>query len=91
VTVLAGLDNPSAGVIRDSAGNLYGTSQRSQTGAGFVFKVDTQGNFTELYSFAGGTDGGGPLGGLYRDSAGNLYGTAFYGGRNGSGVVFKLQ
>jgi len=91
VTVLAGLDNPSAGVIRDSAGNLYGTSQRWFTSGGVVFKVDTSGNFTVLYSFTGGADGGAPVGGLFRDAAGHLYGTASYGGTNNSGVVFKMQ
>ena len=45
-----------AGVIRDSAGNLYGTT--TQGGAyfyfGTVFKLDTAGNETVLYSFTGG-------------------------------------
>src|SRR5581483_6151261 len=68
--------NPNAGVIRDAAGNLYGTTFYGGTGnVGIVYKLDTAGNETVLYSFTGGTDGAHPYG-LIRDAAGNLYGTA---------------
>ena len=40
-----------------------------------VFKLDTSGNETVLYTFTGGADGGNPYAGVIRDSAGNLYGT----------------
>ena len=40
-----------------------------------VFKVDTSGHETVLYTFTGGNDGGYPNAGVIRDSAGNLYGT----------------
>src|SRR5208282_3849903 len=71
---------PLAGVIRDSAGNLYGTTNGGgASGAGVVFKVDTSGNETVLYTFTGGSDGGSPWGGVIRDSKGNLYGTADVG------------
>ena len=51
--------NPSAGLIRDSAGNLYGTASADGSGdAGVVFRVDTSGHQTVLYSFSGGADGG---------------------------------
>ena len=98
---------PLAGVIRDSAGNLYGTTQTGGTGsAGVVFKVDTSGQETVLYNFTGGADGGfaplyppgphiSPSAGVIRDSAGNLYGTTPYGGvvevPGGCGVVYKLD
>ena len=86
---------PSAGVIRDSAGNLYGmTCCGGTAGAGVVFKLDTKGHETVLYSFTGGADGGYPFGyeqGVIMDSAGNLYGTTTYGGVAGAGVVFKLD
>jgi uncharacterized repeat protein (TIGR03803 family) len=84
--------NPFAGVVRDAAGNLYGTTY---TGAssdyGTVFKVDPSGNETVLYSFTGGDDGGSPVGGVVRDTAGNLYGTTQYGGAYGYGAVFKVD
>jgi uncharacterized repeat protein (TIGR03803 family) len=93
---------PDSRVIRDSAGNLYGTTPSggsflncSGTGCGTVFKLDTSGNETVLYSFTGGTDGAGPTGGLVRDAAGNLYGTAAGGGSlrcdGGCGVVFMVD
>jgi uncharacterized repeat protein (TIGR03803 family) len=83
---------PFAGLIRDSAGNLYGTTNGGgQYGAGVVFKLDAKGHETVLYSFTGGNDGGYPYGGLIRDSAGNLYGAACCGGSTGNGVVFKLS
>jgi uncharacterized repeat protein (TIGR03803 family) len=97
-----GLDgaNPSAGLIRDADGNLYGTTEYGGTaGYGTVFILNKTGKETVLYSFLGETDGGYPAG-LVRDAAGNLYGTTFYGGDinnsdcrggNGCGVVFKID
>jgi uncharacterized repeat protein (TIGR03803 family) len=87
---------PVAGLIADSAGNLYGTTFAGgrENSAGIVFKV-TPADFTEkvLYSFTGGNDGGGPRSSLIRDRAGNLYGTTEYGGVSGThndGAVFKV-
>src|ERR1022692_316503 len=83
---------PQAGVIRDSSGNLYGTTYYGGTGnAGVVYKVNTAGQETVLYSFTGGADGGNPEAGVNRDSSGNLYGTTFYGGSANAGVVFKVD
>src|ERR1039458_8091731 len=83
---------PWAGVIRDSAGNLYGTTLLSGTaGQGVVYKLDTTGHETVLYSFTGGADGGNPSSGVIRGSAGNLYGTTQVGGTAGAGVVYKLD
>jgi len=88
---------PNAGVIRDSEGNLYGTtSSGGAHGYGTVYKLDPAGHETVLYSFTGGTDGGGPQG-VIRDSAGNLYGTTVQGGLAGGcsgfgcGVVYRLD
>jgi uncharacterized repeat protein (TIGR03803 family) len=86
--------NPSAGVIMDSAGNLYGTtSNGGAAGKGTVFElVNSGGNYTEkvLYSFgATSSDGINPESGVIMDSAGNLYGTT-YGGAFGVGTVFEL-
>src|ERR1022692_4722410 len=69
--------NPQAGVIGDSSGNLYGTTYYGGTAnAGVVYKVDSTGHETVLYSFTGQPDGAYPAAGVIRDSGGNLYGTA---------------
>ena len=83
---------PSAGLVRDAAGNLYGTiSDGGAFGRGAVFKVDATGTKSVLYSFRGGaTDGQLPYAGLVGDATGNLYGTTFGGGALGRGTVFKL-
>jgi uncharacterized repeat protein (TIGR03803 family) len=90
-----GLDgaNPHAGLVLDAAGNfLYGTTYGAGlTNQGTVFKIDTAGNETLLYSFTGGGDGGQPEAGLIMDTAGNLYGTTSTGGAYGYGTVFKLD
>jgi uncharacterized repeat protein (TIGR03803 family) len=82
--------DPYAGVIRDPAGNLYGTTLFGTYGSGNVYKLDTTGQETVLYSFTNGADGGYPYAGVIRDSVGNLYGTTYNGGKDIAGVVFKL-
>ena len=84
--------NPSAGLIRDANGVLYGTTQGGGSAKwGTVFKVDTNGTETVMYNFAGGaSDGCSPAQGLVRDKAGNFYGTGACGAA-GKGVVFKLS
>jgi len=85
--------NPAAGLIMDSAGNLYGTTEfGGANGYGTVFKLDASGNETVLYSFKNiGGDGTHPLASLIMDVVGNLYGTTFDGGTQGTGTVFKLD
>jgi uncharacterized repeat protein (TIGR03803 family) len=84
---------PLAGLVRDSSGNLYGTTNDGGTGGywGVVFEVSPTGQETVLYNFTGGADGGQPSTGLFRDSAGNLYGTTYRGGIRATGVVFKIK
>jgi len=84
---------PAAGLIQDSAGNLYGTtSYGNPPQAGSVFKLSPSGKFKVLHSFAtGGTDGARPFASLVLDPAGNLYGTTTEGGSSGSGTAFKLD
>jgi uncharacterized repeat protein (TIGR03803 family) len=92
------------GLLRDKAGNFYGTTIMGGQGyctccgCGVVFKVDPTGTETVLYAFTGGTDGGRPMAGLVRDTAGNLYGTTRLGGDlscdqlgEGCGTVFKVD
>jgi uncharacterized repeat protein (TIGR03803 family) len=91
---------PVASLVRDAAGNLYGTTYYGGTyDNGTVYEVDSKGNETVLYSFSGGADGGSSYAGLTLDAAGNLYGTTYYGGSGGCndgygggcGVVFELS
>ena len=82
---------PAAGVIRDSAGNLYGTASQGGPDYGVVYKLDTGGHEAVLYSFTGGTDGSVPDAGVIGDSSGNIYGTTSAGGTAGWGVAYKLD
>ncbi|MGD0192053.1 MAG: choice-of-anchor tandem repeat GloVer-containing protein [Rhizomicrobium sp.] len=84
-------------LVRDKAGNFYGTTQGGGAhGYGTVFKLSPGGAETVLYSFTGGSDGGGPCAGVIIDAAGNLYGTTPYDGDincdygDGCGTVFKV-
>ncbi len=90
---------PLAGLVLDTAGNLYGTTSAGGVyNAGTVFELappsQPGGTWTEsiLHSFAGGTaDGVLPWGQLIFDRAGNLYGTTASGGLYRSGTVFELS
>jgi uncharacterized repeat protein (TIGR03803 family) len=82
---------PYAGLIRDAAGTLYGTTYAGgASGYGTVFKVDKTGKETVLYSFTGGSDGAYPYASLLRHANGNIYGTTSGGGAYGYGTVFEL-
>jgi uncharacterized repeat protein (TIGR03803 family) len=92
--------SPLAGVIRDAAGNLYGTTtcggSRLCAGGGYgtVFELKAGGAYTVLHTFTGGADGAIPNT-LVEDGSGNLYGTTIEGGisnsNGGSGVVFEIS
>jgi uncharacterized repeat protein (TIGR03803 family) len=90
---------PSAGLVLDQTGSLYGTTQYGGANRnGVVFKLtpDQAGEWTEnvLYSFCSLSnciDGSESRSGLVFDKAGNLYGTTLYGGPNTTGVVFELM
>jgi uncharacterized repeat protein (TIGR03803 family) len=82
---------PEAGLLRDSEGNLYGTTNAGgASGNGTVFEISNEGVETILYSFAGWPDGSQPSDALIEDAEGNLYGTTVNGGRYSDGTVFKL-
>jgi len=87
-------------VIRDGAGNLYGTTTSGGDftcnppfGCGVEFKVDTTGKETVLYTFRAGADGAVPEAGLVQDTNGNLYGTTTNDILNPKGppTAFKLD
>ena len=98
---------PYAGVIRDSDGTLYGTTQNGgdftcdpDYGCGTVFKVDTAGKETVLHTFTGRDgDGAYPDAPVFRDKTGALYGTTSATNAGGDpncvtglcGTVFRLD
>jgi len=76
--------DPVLGIVRDSAGNLYGVTTAGGTGydtcdggCGTVFKVTPAGKETVLYRFTNGADGGEPIYSVTVDSQGNLYGYTY--------------
>jgi uncharacterized repeat protein (TIGR03803 family) len=83
---------PWGGVVRDSAGNLYGTAGGGANGVGSVFKLTSSGTESWLYSFPGNPGEQNAFAGVIRDSKGNLYGTTYNGGAFGSnGTVYELN
>jgi uncharacterized repeat protein (TIGR03803 family) len=85
---------PSAGVVMDKSGNLYGTTDGGGAdGCGVIYKLAPapkgQWTYTVLKTFYG-ADGCSPVGNLIMDKKGNLYGGTVLGGAYGGGVVFEL-
>jgi uncharacterized repeat protein (TIGR03803 family) len=80
-------------LLMDESGNLYGTTDGGgSSSAGTVWKVSAKGKEAVLYSFTGGSDGGGLFEqSLATDGKGNLYGTTEEGGSDGVGVVFEVN
>ncbi len=92
---------PVAGLIRDDAGNLYGTTEDGGNpgcspnhGCGVVFEFDTTGKERVLHRFCSEdncADGSLPYASLIFDPDGNLYGTTASGGAYNAGAVFRLD
>ena len=88
---------PSASLIRDGNGNLYGTaSGGGPNGFGTVFRLSKPASssapwtYDVFYAFTGAGDGGQPFGSLVFDSTGALYGTTLAGGTYFAGTAFRL-
>jgi uncharacterized repeat protein (TIGR03803 family) len=103
-TFLGGSDgaNPAGGMILDSAGNLYGTTEQGgSSGDGTVFELSptTSGPWTEtqLHVFTGPPDGMFPTSAPVFDQSGNILGTTAYGGAleicssNGCGTMYEFS
>ena len=93
------LGGPTGGVIRDSAGDLYGTAPIGGTlQSGDVFKLAPRSgggwNYTEIHNFGSNGDGYLPYGNLMQDASGNIYGTTTEGGGGscigGCGVIWEI-
>jgi uncharacterized repeat protein (TIGR03803 family) len=88
--------NPTAALVRDSKGNLYGTTYSGGAhNLGAVFEITSAGKEVVLHSFSGNPDGANPYAGLIMDSNNNLFGTTVNGGgssncSNGCGTVFEV-
>jgi uncharacterized repeat protein (TIGR03803 family) len=85
--------SPTAGLMMDPSGNLYGTTAAlGPDGGGTVFEltlVNGSWTFNTVYGFAGqGTCG--PYAALTMDSQGSLYGTTYCAGPHTAGTIFKL-
>ncbi len=84
------------GLVRDAAGNIYGTSIGGLSGCGAVFKIDTVGNFTLITDF-GYQNGIDPIGHILVDSNGNIHGVLEYsgnkecGGGDGCGSIYHVS
>jgi uncharacterized repeat protein (TIGR03803 family) len=87
-------DNPLAGLVQGTDGNLYGTTFEGGTnacpnGCGTVFTITPGGALTTLHSFDG-TDGANTYAGLVQATNGNFYGTMSNGGPIGAGTIFTI-
>ena len=85
--------NPRAGLVRDPAGILWGTTEQGGANSlGTVFKF-SPGNrkLTTMVEFDGATRGSRPATALVRDAAGDFLGTTRQGGTADFGTIFKVN
>jgi uncharacterized repeat protein (TIGR03803 family) len=99
---------PEGNLIQATDGYFYGVTQNGgdltceilpTSGCGTIFRIDSTGNLTPLYSFTGGPDGANPSAALFQGSDGLFYGTTLYGGNSscslsaytGCGTIFKID
>lgn len=87
--------NPYSGLIADSNGNLFGTTESGGTsGDGTIFEVaNTTSGFSStpatLINFDG-ANGENPYSGLIVDASGDLFGTTYSGGSSLDGTVYEV-
>ena len=90
-------NNPAAGLIQASDGNLYGVTGGGgfNTGVnnkGTIFRITLGGTLTTLYAFGTtSTDGITPSGRLLQATDGNLYSATSGGGTGGGGTIFRIS
>ena len=80
----------TGGVVRDAAGDMFGTSFGGTTGPGCVFEVAADSNSITTLANFDVSNGVHPTSGLIADNAGNLFGTTSVGGVFGNGTVFEI-
>ena len=87
-------NSPISNLVRDAAGNLYGTTSEGGLGSGTIFKLSPigGGQWTEsvVHAFAGPPDGGFSYNGMVVDPFGNFYGATVHGGTTDDGCVYQF-
>lgn len=86
-------ENPYAGLIEATDGNLNGsTIQRELGGTGELFQVKLDGSYTytDIYNFPAYANAYYPYG-LVQHTSGDIYGITKFGGTNNLGTVFSLD
>ena len=87
-------NSPISNLVRDAAGNLYGTTSEGGLGSGTIFKLTPigGGQWTEsvVHPFGGPPDGGFSYNGMVVDRFGNFYGATVHGGDDDDGCVYKF-
>jgi uncharacterized repeat protein (TIGR03803 family) len=87
-------NSPISNLVRDAAGNLYGTTSEGGLGSGVIFKLSPigGGQWTEsvVHPFAGPPDGAFAYNGMVVDRSGNFYGATVHGGDNDDGCLYKF-
>jgi uncharacterized repeat protein (TIGR03803 family) len=82
---------PFAGLVEDSAGNLFGTTLAGGAfNVGTVFELPRGSSTIMTIGTFYNSNGANPYSGLVEDSSGNLFGTTAHGGSASDGTVFEL-
>ena len=91
---------PTAALVQGTDGNFYGTTYYGGAhNLGTVFRINSAGAFSNLYSFSGSSgDGANPYAGLVQATNGLFYGTTLAGGFLGGsfgatplGTIFAIN